>query len=444
MVFLALAGGAAYDAPAYAEPVDFLELFSRAETFHESVAASRERAQQAAMEKRKALGALLPTLSADYDLQQRDGSIEKIISGSPVTIRSERTTDLSITATQTVFTGGRATNELRRATLGEVAGQLGVRMAREELIADVAEAFFNVLKARENLSTVSERLDGMQHHLEAARARVRLGADVRASELRLESEVAQLSAEKAANENDLANAREALADLTGEDPNIELGNPPKLDGIVDMTDPLAKALADRVDLQILKGETLAAKYSVRASAGPFWPLLSVEATHEQQTQKPASQFTPDEDNYVMFRASWNLFNGGEDVAERKRIRAAFREKRLELDQTKREISLQVEQAVRQVGVARRIVDALTDGLTYATENHRIVTETYKAGAATYLDVIDASNTLGDARRDLANARNDFSLALLNLARVTGQLLTVVGEAVPRDERLERVVDRELN
>jgi outer membrane protein TolC len=89
-----------------------------------------------------------------------------------------------------------------------------------------------------------------------------------------------------------------------------------------------------------------------------------------------------------------------------------------------------------------VVKALEDAWTYAAENHRIVTETFNVGAATYLDVIDASTALGDARRDLENARNDLNLALLNLARTTGQLLVLVGEPVPTIGDLARWVKAE--
>jgi len=100
----------------------------------------------------------------------------------------------------------------------------------------------------------------------------------------------------------------------------------------------------------------------------------------------------------------------------------------------------VEQADREVHVAAEIVDSLTEALRYAKENHRIVSETYKAGAATYLDVIDASTALGDAQRDLEKARHDHSLALLQLARVTGRLLTLVDEPLPSFSRLHRRVE----
>ncbi len=420
---------------AQVQAVGFADLYARAEAFHESIGEATKRAEQAAYEQDKVFAQLMPRLSVESTIMRREDA--------PTPIHSKEVRETSVRLGQTLYTGGRATIQLKIATIGEIAGGLGVRDARERLIFQVAEAYFGVLKAEENLSSVNERLAGMKRHLEAARARVRLGAAVLASALRMESEVAQLAAEQLATENERATAREQLAILTGAPPRMEPGPPPDLAPIRALVDPVALALEDRTDLNILFGETVAAQLGVRFTTGLFLPTVDLEGVYATASTDPKSNFATDEDTFAILKATWNLFNGGGDLAERRRARAAFNEKSLQLDRRRREIRTEVAQATRQVAVADRIVAALDGAMTYASENHRIVTETYKAGAATYLDVIDASNTLGDARRDRANARFDYSLALMNMARVTGQLVTVIGEEVPSYTKLKKWGEKRL-
>ncbi|MDH5526576.1 MAG: TolC family protein [Nitrospirota bacterium] len=413
--------------PGHTQSIDFVDLYRQAEQFHESVGEAAARASQLTEERRKVLAQLLPTLSVDGRYNRRQ---DEVINGG-FTLRPKTSWDTTVRLNQALYTGGRASTRYKMATIAHESGQLGEVVAREQLIFTLAEAFFSELKAQENLTAVAERHEGMKRHLTAARARVRLGADVRASALRLEAEVAQLAAQRLAAENELQSARESLAVLSGLPPEMELGTPPDLSTIATVANSENTALAARTDLGILAGETAAAALGIRFTTGTFLPFISAEARYEKSGEKSSAvSFLVDADKVVTLSATWDLYTGGENAAERRRTRAAYREKKLQLERTEREVRVAVQQAQRRVDVAGRIVESLTDRVNYATENHRIVTETYKAGAATYLDVIDASNALGDARSDLANARFDHSLALLGLAGATGQLMTIIGEPAP--------------
>ncbi len=442
VALLAAAGQPAFarsaPSPGAAPPVDFTELFDRAERFHESVGAARSQAVQSAYERDKVFASMMPEINLDYGInRRRDAKLG--IGGSVIRTKESRTASLSVR--QPLYTGGRASNQLKIATIAQAAGGIGVHISREALIYDLAQAYFTVLKAEADLDTVTERLTGMRKQAEAANARVRVGADVRASALRIESEVAALEAERVAAENALENARENLALLTGDRTRITLGAPPQLDKIAHLANPVAAALTARADLNLIEGEVQAARYGIKFTQGTFLPFVDLTGTYQQQSQSPSLSFVPDEDASVGLNVTWNLYNGGEDRAERARARAVYTEKQLDYDRLKREITAQVEQALREVQATDRRTAAFSRAMESATENHRIVAETYKAGAATYLDVIDASTNLGDARRNLINARHDHSLALLGLAQATGQLVTLVGEPVPDFTDLKRWLAR---
>jgi len=417
-------------------PVDFKALYHQAVAFHESVAEARERLRQSEGERGKVVASLRPSVSVEGSISRRPDTLA--VSG--FVLRPEESRDFILRVDQTLYTGGRASNELKIANIDQAAKEVGVAVAKEDLVFDLARDFFDVLKAQADLAAVTERREGMERHLKAARARVRLGADVKASALRLESEVARLKAEEAGDRHALASARENLANLTGASPDVALGTPPDMGAILSLADPVDAAMAQRADLQLASGEAAAARLGVRYTTGNFLPLLKLEGNYERHGEDPSGSFLIDEEAFATLRATWDLYSGGGDLAERRRTRAVFREKQLALARLKRDARTQVEQADREVHVAAEIVDSLTEALRYAKENHRIVSETYKAGAATYLDVIDASTALGDAQRDLEKARHDHSLALLQLARVTGRLLTLVDEPLPSFSRLHRRVE----
>jgi len=411
---------------ARAAPVDFLDLFRQAVSFHESIGQARERLEQAKDERAKMVAGLRPTLSVEGSMTRRP----KTLSSGSFVLRPQEARDLTVTLTQPLYTGGRARNQIRIARIDEASQEVGVEVAKENLVFDLAQVYFDVLKAQADLASVSDRREGMERHLKAAQARVRLGADVKASALRLESEVARLKAEEMGDRHALASARENLANLSGVPVDVELGAPPDMNTVLGLANPLDAALTQRADVRLLTGEAAAALLGVRYTTGSFLPLIKIEGDYQRHGEDPSGSFFIDEESFAVLRATWDLYSGGEDLAERRRTRAVYREKELALAQLKRDVGNEVGQAEREVRVAQQIVDSLEEALSYATENHRIVTETYKAGAATYLDVIDASTALGDAQRDLENARHDRGLALLRLARATGRLMTLVDEPLP--------------
>jgi len=426
----------AAEAPQPAGTMNFEDLYHAALGFHESVGEAGARLRQAKYERDKVFARMLPTLSVTGSLQRRP---QNLSSSGGFLIAPEDTREVTVTLGQSLYTGGRARTQLKIATIGELARDVDLRVTRENLVFDLAQAYFAVSKAQADLSSATERREGMERHLQAARARVRLGADVRATALRLESEVARLKAEEMQASHALKTARENLAMLTGLPEDVALGDPPDMAPVRAVAEPIDVALSHRADVGLATGEAAAALLGVRYTTGTFLPLVKLEGTYTRREEDPSSSFLIDEEGFATLRATWDLYNGGEDIAERRRAKAMFEEKQLTLAELQREIATQVGQAERQVDVAEQVVKSLEDAWTYAAENHRIVTETFNVGAATYLDVIDASTTLGDARRDLENARNDRNLALLNLARTTGELLALVGEPVPSTGDLARWV-----
>lgn len=432
-------GGPGAPPPAQPGAMDFKALYHAALGFHESVGEAESRRRQAEFERRKVLANMLPSLDVTGEIQRR---AKNLTSSGGFIIASKDSRELTVTLGQSLYTGGRARTQLKIATIGEMSRDLELRVAHENLAFDLAQAYFAVMKAQADLASATDRRQGMEQHVQAAEARVRLGADVRASVLRLDSELARLKAEEMQASDALRTARENLALLTGLDVDVALGAPPDMGPVRAVAEPVETALAHRADVGLATGEAAAALLGVRFTTGTFLPVISLQGTYTRRSQDPETSFLIDEESFATLKATWNLYGGGEDVAERHRARAQFEEKQLSLAELQREIGTQVGQAERQVEVAEQVVKSLEDAWTYAAENHRIVTETFNVGAATYLDVIDASTTLGDARRDLENARNDLNLALLNLARTTGALLALVDEPVPATGDLRRWVKAE--
>ena len=93
--------------------------------------------------------------------------------------------------------------------------------------------------------------------------------------------------------------------------------------------------------------------------------------------------------------------------------------KVELSQTQRELLRNLYAFYREAETARYEVDSLSKSANLAAERLRLTTLRYQAGEATVLDVVDAQNTLLQARNAFDDGEIRYSVALANLQTLTG-------------------------
>jgi outer membrane protein len=118
---------------------------------------------------------------------------------------------------------------------------------------------------------------------------------------------------------------------------------------------------------------------------------------------------------------WNIFDGA-------LTRARIAEAQADLDRSKwqeaglrRDVELQVRQAVLNLENARVLLESQGANVQEATEALRLAEARQRAGAGTELDVQDARNALEQAKLNQVRARSQCSIARLGLDQATGVL-----------------------
>ncbi len=117
--------------------------------------------------------------------------------------------------------------------------------------------------------------------------------------------------------------------------------------------------------------------------------------------------------------SWNLFDGGLREANLREARA----KVAEADSSRRSTEAKT---VEEVKRARLDLDSAVanrakagEQLALARENHRLVEVNFKAGAATYIEVSDATAALVSAELGMVSEALNADLAALRLLKAAG-------------------------
>lgn len=395
------------------------EAYSLALENHEDLGIAKENINQARTDLTKSVSRILPNITAEGSYTRYT---ESKSSGTGFVTQPESATAVELRLTQPLYSGGREWAIQRQAKYqiqGETKGLTG---ATESVMLSTARAYYGALKALKDLEIKTAALKRAKERLEVADARFEVGEVTKSAVLRSRAELAGSEAELLRATNNLENAKVLLARLTGIEGSFTVAEPPAHGAVeldtIRLTD---QALEHRSDYARLLLQEKAATESIQIAKAGFKPSLKLEGVYSWRDQDPQTTFFQEESVYGTVRLTYPLFEGFLRKAELTDARSEFREAELVRLGLKRNISVQVNEAVNNVKVTDSLIEAFRRQVAFAEEDYAMVFEQFKYGVATTLDVIDADTTLVSAQTSLASAVYDLEVAKLNLKFVTGTL-----------------------
>jgi outer membrane protein len=318
-----------------------------------------------------------------------------------------------------------ATFEQAKIQVRQAQTQLGA--AAQDLMTRVAQAYFDVLLARANLSTIESQKIAVAEQLEQAKRNFVVGTatitDSREAQARYDLVVAQ----ELVAQNDVEVKNRALEQLVGK----PVGTLSGLSAPVTLNAPQPAEMdawveqAYQSSLQIAIAQhsvELAAREIERASAGHRPTLDAVGSL--TQTYASSSLFGVGSDVRALVigvQLNLPLYQGGA-ISSRVREAVANQERaRQDLENARRSAALQTRTAY--LGVTSGL--AQVKALQQAVGSTQLQLESTKlgqeVGVRTAVDVLNAEQQLSAARRDLSQALYSTILNQLRLKAAVGKL-----------------------
>ncbi len=429
-----LAGGAA--------AADLTEIYHRALRSDPQLREA-EATRSATLEARpQAFGALLPQLSAagGYVHDDASGVSPYFSSGGlvPATTQSKsNSTTWSVQLRQTVFRWDQFAT-LQQADAQAAQAEIDFRAAQQSVIVRTAQAYFNVLAARDTLDAADASREAIARQLEQADKRFEVGliAITDVEEARAAND--QATATVIASKRTLATARDQLREVTG-DSFDELARPGD-DMPLIAPDPASEeqwvkaALDQNLSLSSARIGADIAHEAISVARGGHLPTLDIVAKQSgAQTSSTTTFLDPtagatlfpsdssNRDKQVGLQLTVPIYAGG---ATNSRVREAVyrhRAARERLERTARATERGTRDAY--LGVISEIsrVTALKQALA-STRTALAATEAgYEVGTRTAVDVLLARQRLFDAQTSYARSRYDYVLNVLILEQQTGTL-----------------------
>ncbi len=413
-----------------AEVLTLEEAYRLAMTRNEQIGIAREGLSQAEKEIDRAKSFLYPRLSTDAGYLRRP---DPILSGGFGVLRPESQKQFNITFEQPLYTGGRATAAYRGAKLGLKGEALALNLTTENLLFQVAQAYYEALKALKNTEIEKNEVARLEAHLKDAQNRLRVGEVTKTVVLRAEAELADARARLIRAENNQAITKDQLAFLVNSDGEFDLTEPPSL-ALSERSESewIETARDRRDDLRRQAAEIEIAKERINVAKGNFYPSLNLEAQYNWIDPNPQSAFFITNDRFAIIKLSFPLFEGKIRVAELNQSKSRHRQAILQKELLSDRISVEVRRARFDLAALTAQLDVLRAQVAFARENFTLVSRQFAVGLATNIDVLDANAVLISAERQLANTTYDRETAILQLEKSSGVFLDLLPAAVKRD------------
>jgi outer membrane protein TolC len=239
-------------------------------------------------------------------------------------------------------------------------------------------------------------------------------------------QVLRARAERSDAEQQLAEARQ-VEDAAGRAFNRILRRP--LDApVTELPDPLlrfpitlsaedavAGALARREELAQADAGIGAARAGVRLASASFLPTVSLALDYGFQGQE--IRFNRESDYAVASVVlSWNLFNGGRDVARRQAAQAEAERLRLRRAELEDLVRLDVRQAYDAAVVAREAITTAEARLAAARRSFELVSRRYEEGLASQVEFLDARTAYTSADLNYVATVYRYAIRYVDLER----------------------------
>jgi outer membrane protein len=329
----------------------------------------------------------------------------------------------SLVLSQPLYTGGRPLAAFRTArTLFEMSRKQ-LTTSQQDMLLNVAAAYFEVLKAQKLVEVSEDSLSRMEQYKKVTErvASTRKSKANISDLLRARTLVSQAAISVVASRDRLRIAKQKLRLLTRLPEDVVVVEPRSQEPPKENLDRLKAVAFENRD--VYAGARLnqnVAEENVTIVKGSHYPQLYAEGGVQYQDSRPTI-FTDETAYYGGIRLQVPIFEGGLMKAEVSEARSKLRQAEYSAELLRRNIDTEVYEAYVNLETVMSVLESTKLQYADAKENFDTVTYLFTDGLATSLAVIDAQQALFLAEREHVNATYDREVAVLRLWKSIGLL-----------------------
>ena len=375
-----------------------------------------------------ATAAYRPQVNLSANLTARETDSTAPTTGSTSSVGSNRTDSYGYTLslTQSIYNAeSLAQIDVAEAQVASATADL--EFSHQDLIIRVAESYFNILAAEDNVEFAIAEKTAIGRQLEQAQKRFEVGliaiTDVHEAQARYDSAVAQELLAK----NLLDNANQALQVIIADTPYTRLA---QLGDRLELNIPDPNDIDDWEETALDNNRSLvsslaalkAAQFARDQQSGSDNPTVDFRASYTDNSLDDESLGDYDQDDITLaIELNIPLYTGGRISAQKQQAEQDYQAARNSTLLQRRLTSQQTRDAYLGVVSGISQVKALKQALSSSTTALEATEAGFEVGTRTSVDVLVSLRETYAARRDYASARYDYLINILRLKQAAGLL-----------------------
>lgn len=298
-------------------------------------------------------------------------------------------------------------------------------VAEQSLILRVAERYFAVLGAEDDLTFALAEKEAIAKQLEQIQQRFDVGMATITDVTEAQAAFDLASAAVIEAENALANANEQLRETTGKYVDdlaeLEEESPLVSPEPASINEWSETALAQNPSIMVARANVNTAEQNIELQKSGHYPSLDLVAqkNYDSQSDGNFSGSSKTHTDVIGIQLNIPIYEGGAVVSRTREASYRLDEAMQNEEQQRRFVTRQTRESFNGVisGISR--VQALKQAVVSNEKALESTQAGYEVGTRTTVDVLNARRNLFSARRDYARSRYDYILNTLRLKQAAG-------------------------
>lgn len=380
--------------------------------------------------KKELIGQLLPNVSFSFSYSRTlakqtmymkgdDGQVRAIQMGRDNTLSPGFSAQMPIIAPQLWKALKLSDNQILQSI--ETA-----RTSRISMVNQVKNAYYSLLLAYDSYRVLVDRLANAKLNASIYKKRYENGTASEYDMLRSDVEVKNLEPSILEAENMIKKVKLQLQLLMGMD--VELSIKPNAT-LSDYKDTMYERILStdlsidgNTDLRMLELRAQALKLSVDREKAAWYPTMALTGGYSWFAMNDGSPFknlTWSPNSSIGFQISIPLYQGGQRYAKIKQAQIAYKEMDWERENLRRSVEVQKRDQLNSIQKSIKQIDANSANVGRAKKAHNIQEESFKIGASSYLQLVDAEDALLASQLTYYQSIYDYLVAESDLELLLG-------------------------
>ncbi len=302
------------------------------------------------------------------------------------------------------------------------ATEFNVLDARQAVIVNISTAYYDLLRRIELVKVAQASVDRAKTTLDFTKTSAEVGTGPKKDILQAEADYGNAEVQLIVAQNDVKLAQTSLKNAMGVLnimpvvlPDTSIPQPSAEPDKLTTADYLKQAFAKRPDLKRETAGIDANRHEVKIANINAGVTVQADITEGFRIDPD-----PGENRAFTTSVSYPLFDAGLARSQVRQSKAAYEQSKYQLDLTKQNVQLEVEQSYLLREEARSRVGAAQAALRAARLNYEAATTSLREGAGTIIDVITAQTLLITAETNAVQSIFDFYTNDARLKRAIGE------------------------